>query len=117
MLGTIWAAYGYFVRHADNVTFKNCTTKAQYSDIREPLVSVDSDVKQLYTVEFESVGGTAVDEQTVESGKTVQKPAEPTKNGYRFDGWYTSNDYSKAWNFETDKINSKTVLYAKWSSI
>lgn len=117
---SIWKllpAYGYFVRHADNVTFKNCTTQVQYSDIREPLVCVDADVKQLYTVEFESLGGSSVGEQTVESGKTVEKPDDPTKSGYRFDGWYTSSDYSKAWNFETDKINSKTVLYAKWSSI
>ena len=45
-----------------------------------------------YTVTFNSDGGSAVAAQTVESGKTATKPADPTKSGYTFKGWFLGDD-------------------------
>ncbi len=66
-----------------------------------------------FTVTFNSNGGTAVAKQTVQSGKTATKPANPTKSGYTFDGWYSDSALTKSFNFSTP-ITVDTTLYAKW---
>ena len=47
---------------------------------------------------FYSDGGRAVSAQKVESGKTATKPADPTKDGYSFLGWYNGD---KTFDFAT----------------
>ena len=41
----------------------------------------------MYTVSYDANGGSAVESEKVLNGKTVQKPAEPTRSGYKFMGW------------------------------
>ncbi|NMO94940.1 InlB B-repeat-containing protein [Paenibacillus lemnae] len=71
----------------------------------------------LYTVTFDSQGGSAVKEiADVTSGTTINKPQAPTKAGYTFEGWYTeAEEGSHAWDFEEDKVTSDLTLYAKWT--
>ena len=71
---------------------------------------------QTYTVTFETSGGRAVDPVTVDAGSTVTKPADPTKSGYAFDGWYTENTYENPYDFHAAVTGSLT-LYAKWNAI
>ena len=66
-----------------------------------------------YTVTFESNGGSVVDNETVKEGSQVSKPSDPTKDGMRFDGWYTTSSLSEEYNFN-DKVTSNLTLYAKW---
>ena len=66
-----------------------------------------------YTVTFETNGGSAVDPQTVESGKTATEPATPEKDGFNFSGWYTDSALTDEFSFTT-KITADTTLYAKW---
>lgn len=48
-------------------------------------------------------------------GSTIAGPdPEPTAEGYRFDGWYRDAACTKAWNFDTDIVQSDITLYAKW---
>ena len=43
-------------------------------------------------------------------------PAEPTKTGYTFKGWYTNKECSGTqWDFSTNVVQNNTTLYAKWS--
>ena len=42
-----------------------------------------------YTVTYESNGGSTVPSQTVKYNETANKPADPTKSGCTFAGWYT----------------------------
>ena len=71
-----------------------------------------------FLVQFNTLGGSIVDDQKVEENKTATAPASPTKTGYTFDGWYTSNDNGETlqaeFDFETP-ITSDIVLYAKWN--
>ena len=67
----------------------------------------------VYTVTFISNGGTAVEPQTVDHGGKATKPANPTKTGYTFAGWYTEADTE--FNFNTP-ITSATTLHAKWNA-
>ena len=42
-------------------------------------------------------------------------PAAPTKEGYRFGGWYYNNSDSEAkWDFDTDTVTRAMTLTAKW---
>ncbi|MEY2365698.1 InlB B-repeat-containing protein [Lysinibacillus capsici] len=69
-----------------------------------------------HTVSFDVAGGSAVSNQVVvHEGKAGQPTPAPTKAGYTFGGWYTSNAYTTPYNFNT-LITANTVIYAKWIS-
>ena len=67
-----------------------------------------------YTVTFDSQGGSDVASVTVKRGDKLTRPADPTRTGYIFGGWYTDKDCTTAWNFENDTVREATTLYAKW---
>ena len=66
-----------------------------------------------YTVIFNSNGGSSVNSQTVESGSSATKPADPTKDGYIFERWYNG---SSIYSFSS-KVTSDITLTAKWKKI
>lgn len=67
-----------------------------------------------YTVNFNSNGGSAVSGVKIVSGNRLSKPANPVKDGYVFDGWYTDKILTAAYNFSSAVTKSFT-LYAKWT--
>lgn len=69
-----------------------------------------------FTVSFETNGGSAVEKQTVEKGKTAANPTAPTKKGYSFSGWYSDKDLKTAYDF-TSAVTADLTLYAKWTEI
>ena len=66
-----------------------------------------------FKVEFNSDGGSLVPEQTIDKGSMATKPADPTKEGYIFKGWY---DGSVEFNFQTTPITENKNLIAKWEA-
>ena len=81
------------------------TTPATETPAAQPAAS--------YTVSFITDGGTDVASQTVTSGNKATRPANPSKTGCTFAGWYTNNTFTTAFDFDT-AITANTVLYAKW---
>ncbi len=70
----------------------------------------------IYTVTFDSKGGTTVQEQSAGyQGKIAEPDPAPTKPGYIFDGWYEDEAYQNAWDFPTGEVTSNMTLYAKWN--
>ena len=69
-----------------------------------------------FEVSFNTMGGSDVNGQIVKYNGFVSEPAEPTKNGYIFAGWYKDADLQGKWDFATDKVTGKTTIYAKWVS-
>ena len=69
-------------------------------------------VPTVYTVTFDSNGGSAVTAQTIEAGQRATKPADPTKSGYVFKGWTLNG---AAYNFNT-AVSSDMTLYAAWEA-
>ena len=70
------------------------------------------------TVTFDSNQGTAVDSQLVAVGDKVKKPADPTRKGYIFSGWFTDQDCAKAYKFDApvDGAQPELTLYAGWKA-
>lgn len=67
-----------------------------------------------WTVTFDSNGhGAAPAVQTVEEGEKATKPADPTAEGYSFQGWYTDTRYTMEYDFSKE-VTEDTTLYAKW---
>lgn len=81
------------------------TTPATETPAAQPAAS--------YTVSFVTDGGTDVASQTVTSGNKATRPANPSKTGCTFAGWYTNNTFTTAFDFDT-AITANIVLYAKW---
>lgn len=50
----------------------------------------------------------------VNKATLLEKPADPTLNGYTFVGWYKDLFYEYAWNFKKDTVDTNVTLYARW---
>lgn len=68
---------------------------------------------QAHRVKFDTQGGSSIDDQTPASGSTVAKPADPTREGYTFAGWFSDAACTKAYDFAT-AVTADMTLYAKW---
>ncbi len=67
-------------------------------------------------VNFETNGGSAVETAFVAKGGTLKMPAEPTRDGYRFGGWYSDAALTQEFDVAT-AVNDNMTLYAKWLPI
>ena len=69
-----------------------------------------------HSVTFESNGGSAVGQLSVEFNKKATKPENPTNGDKKFVGWFTDdNTFEKEFDFEATNITEDVILYAKWS--
>ncbi len=67
---------------------------------------------EIYTVAFDSAGGSEVETQKVEVGGYAAMPNAPVRNGYDFRGWLNDGvDFG----FETTPVTSDIILKAIWS--
>lgn len=78
-------------------------------------------IKNYYRVIFNSNGGSSINSQLIQYGKTATKPASPTKQGtetltYTFVDWYSDSLLNCIFDFATP-ITSNITLYAKWNEI
>ena len=68
-----------------------------------------------YTVRFDQASaGTSIQEQVVRSGKTLEAPAEPSKEGYVFLGWFQDAGLTKPFDVAQDQVEGDMTLYAGW---
>lgn len=69
----------------------------------------------LHTVTFNSNGGSDVPGQ-IRANAAATKPADPTRSGYDFGGWYTDAAFTTEYKFtESEKVTQDMPLYAKWT--
>lgn len=110
-------AIALYIDDANNFTELNCTNKGKGT------VSFETDhfsdygvvyIAEIYTVTFDSKGGSPVSSSRVQKGATyMTMPADPTKADATFDGWYKDEDCTIPFD-RSEAINSDMTLYAKW---
>lgn len=66
-----------------------------------------------YTLTFDTDGGSVVIQQTIDEQGLFIEPSIPTKEGYRFDGWYLDTTFETVFDFSIPATNDLTI-YAKW---
>lgn len=92
----------------ETVIDKNIELKANFEKIEE-----EKPKEEKYTVKFNANGGSGVGPQTIVKGNKVQKPSDPTRNGYTFAGWTLNG---KKYDFNS-KVTSSITLVANWNEI
>ncbi len=84
-------------------------------DGEDPVDPIDPTDPVTFVVTFNTNGGSAVANQTVEEDAVATMPANPTKEGFTFSYWYTSDE-----NVEyvfTTAVTAALTLNAKWEEI
>ena len=64
-------------------------------------------------VSFSAGEGSKVDFQTTAANGSIAKPADPTREGYTFAGWYTDEACTEEYKFDA-AVTADMTLYAKW---
>ena len=88
----------------------------------EAVIAVTIPEATTHTVTFDTQGGTPVSSQTVNDGEYAAKPANPSKDGFYFKGWYekpgselTRDEvYNGQFKFTDTAISEDKTLYAVW---
>ena len=70
-----------------------------------------------FTITFDSKGGTDVPAQNQMYGDFLDLPQPPTREGYRFTGWYTDSACYEPWDVQEDTIEIDMTLYAGWEKL
>ena len=66
--------------------------------------------EEKFTIKFDSDGGTTISSLTVKKGDKIERPDDPKKEGYSFDGWFLNDEI---YDFEKS-VNKNIELKAKW---
>ena len=116
--GTVNApSYRYFIESASdavaNVTDPNCGAGATLIVELDGTIQTCGATLAKYTVTFNLNGKGTNFTQEVYENRTIAAPANPTTSGFVFDGWYTNQSCTNAFDFSTP-ITANTTLYAKW---
>lgn len=70
----------------------------------------------VHIVGFVTYGDTNLPNKEVGHGDVLAKPADPTRAGYKFAGWYTDKDFKNAYDF-SKAVEGDFNLYAKWEKV
>jgi uncharacterized repeat protein (TIGR02543 family) len=77
-------------------------------------ISSTFNVTTVYSVTFDSTGGSSENVQAINLNGMATAPADPTKTGYTFAGWYSEPGLTNLYVFNT-AITANITLYAKWT--
>jgi uncharacterized repeat protein (TIGR02543 family) len=100
------AAGTYQVRYAETDNYN-----------ASPATEVTVKAGKPLTVTFDvGAHGTNPDDITnIAYGRRISAPTTPTATGYTFAGWYTNENRTVAWDFDTDTVKKDMTLYGKWT--
>ena len=91
--------------------YNNIWQKRDFGEITYLLAYADT----YYDVTFDTtVEDLTVPKQVIKYGETATEPAAPSREGYKFLGWYEGD---VKFDFENTKITKETKLTAKWEKL
>ncbi|GLC88053.1 leucine-rich repeat protein [Lysinibacillus piscis] len=97
---------------ATDVVRENVTLYAKWLYNSTPII--EDDFPQLFTVWFETNGGTMINNRMITENELIKDPPIPMKEGHTFEGWYKDPNFIVKWDLEKDRVTTTTKLYAKW---
>lgn len=81
-------------------------------------IETGTDETIYHTITFHSNGGSEVAPIKVKHNTFAKEPTKPTKENYKFRGWYVDNDsFQVKYLFRSTFVTSDWDLYAKWDEI
>jgi uncharacterized repeat protein (TIGR02543 family)/LPXTG-motif cell wall-anchored protein len=109
---------GWFTEETDGTRFnstfsptdENVVVHAQWTQNPTPAPAVSS-----FAVTYEEHGGSAVPDATFVSGGTVTLPADPTRAGYTFNGWFTAQTGGTKYNASFSPSDGNVTVHAQWT--
>lgn len=125
LFNTVPAAYG------TSITLTDASPKAHYNFVGwftdqnrqfTEATIVEGDISLyaryseiIWTVAFNTNGGGRISSMRVNDGQTISPmPADPSRTGYTFDGWYTDSGLATAFD-ASSAVSDNITLYAKWN--
>ena len=93
-------------------TDSGCTDAYDWSAGVKAPVTLYAKWLSIFTITFDS----GVPSQEVVEGQKAVKPADPSKDGFRFTGWYTDESCKNAYDWDAP-VTSSFSLYAGWQSV
>ena len=93
---------------------KKITSSTPYEIPQDSTLVADWNIS-IYTVSFDSAGGSSVASQTVEYGSKAASPKDPVRAGYAFQGWYTAKSGGSKYDFGKP-VTGGLTLYARWKA-
>ena len=104
----------------DGYTFNGWTLDGEPYDFSQPVTGditleaqwekSETPAPVTHTVKFRTNGGSAIPMQTVEDGRTVGRPTDPTRPGHTFAGWLLDG---RPYDFSTP-VTGDIILDAQW---
>lgn len=67
-----------------------------------------------FTVTYNTNGGSEIASHKILQDRVLTKPADPTKDGFAFAGWYSDAELTSAYDF-TAPVTQDITLYASWT--
>lgn len=71
----------------------------------------------VYTITFDSLGGSAVAPLQVKGGAYASAPADPVFDGHAFRGWFVERECITVFDWERVAITADWTLYAGWEAL
>ena len=68
-----------------------------------------------HSITFDTDGGTHYNSLVIEKGHTVSRPADPVKEGFEFDNWYTTSAGDELFDFNKP-IETNTTIFARYTA-
>ena len=94
---------------------KESGTWVEHGNIHNELDKYAVSFNLSYDSDSDGIDDTYTTLADVEHGHNINtnKPADPTRDGWIFQGWYTAS--GTKWDFEKDVVTGNIVLYAHWA--
>ena len=97
-------------------TDEKCTAGYDFDKAVTANTTLDAKWTQLFTLTFETNGGTKIDSVEAPDGSLVYLGSyKPTKSGYYFVGWYTDKNLTRASRVGYVRMDGNKTVYAKFA--
>lgn len=113
----IFSADGVTVSEPDMSTVGTKNVTVEYQGFNASYMITVSNAAFTVTFDYNYTGAPAAVTQAVAENGNATRPADPSRSGHRFVGWFTEAVGGTAFEFSETAITADTHLYAHWQEV